>query len=87
MCVCFFLDCSSLSRPANGRVVIEGGTATYTCNLGYTLHGSSVRKCSGGRWSGYASTCIRSNNILIKYLLSDGLLYCFFDSRVMWKTP
>ncbi|XP_062518244.1 CUB and sushi domain-containing protein 2-like [Corticium candelabrum] len=53
--------CPSLSNPTNGGVSVNGRTATYTCNSGYTLRGSAVRQCSGGQWSGYASTCIRKS--------------------------
>ena len=54
--------CATLSNPSNGRVTISstsvGGTATYSCNSGYILAGSSRRTCqSGGTWSRSAPSC------------------------------
>ncbi|XP_062517604.1 clotting factor C-like [Corticium candelabrum] len=56
--------CPSLSNPTNGRVSINGRTATYTCDSRYTLRGSAVRQCSGSRWSGYVPTCLQSCLVL-----------------------
>ena len=62
--------CSDLTVPANGMISYNMGTvslrpvntvATYTCDPGYTLNGStSTRTCgSDGLWSGSAPTCQR----------------------------
>ena len=56
------IDCGDLSNPVNGRVVLqlttEGSVATYSCNKGYKLSGSSTRTCgSDGAWTGDAPTC------------------------------
>ena len=68
---CFFsmavpraIQCSALSDPAFGSVVLTGrkvgSTATYSCNSGYVLDGSSLRVCQqDGQWSGEAPTCRR----------------------------
>ena len=64
--MCSFLtavNCGTLSNPARGRVSHTGGTtfgqaATYSCNTGYDLVGSSTRICQATRvWSGSAPTC------------------------------
>ena len=56
------VDCGSLSNPVNGIVSYIASTyeqtATYSCNTGYNLVGSSSRRCSStGRWSGSKPTC------------------------------
>ena len=57
------VNCGSLSNPARGHVSHTGGTtfgksATYSCNTGYNLVGSSIRTCQTTRvWSGSAPTC------------------------------
>ncbi len=51
-----------LSNLTNGFVTVNvldvGGTATYTCNTGYGLVGSSTRNClQFGMWSGNEPAC------------------------------
>ena len=59
------VNCGTLTNPVNGRVSHSGGTtfghrATYSCDTGYNLVGSSTRTCqSTRRWSGSAPTCQR----------------------------
>ncbi len=49
---------SSIVYLANGRVSVEGSTATYTCDTGYTLSGSSSRTCrDNGSWSSPEPLC------------------------------
>ena len=71
MCVAAFIsfiyvttvnECVKLLNPANGQVSTSstavGGTATYTCNQGYTLAGSPMRTCESDRtWSGATPIC------------------------------
>ena len=55
------VECPDLMDPDNGRVDYEtqvGSSATYTCNTGYQLIGTSTRTCqSDGTWSGSDPTC------------------------------
>ena len=56
--------CPKLSDPANGDVEITGvnpgDRATYQCDNGHVLVGSSSRKCrQNGQWSGEAPICKR----------------------------
>ena len=57
------VNCGTLTNPANGQVTHTAGatfgqTATYSCNTGYNLVGSSTRTCQATRvWSGSAPTC------------------------------
>ncbi|XP_052809401.1 sushi, von Willebrand factor type A, EGF and pentraxin domain-containing protein 1-like [Mya arenaria] len=57
-------QCSALTAPANGRVDKNyettplGGTATYSCDAGYTLSDTATRYCvSGTGWVGSGPTC------------------------------
>ena len=56
------VNCGTLNNPTNGQVTTTGTTfgqnATYSCNTGYNLMGSSTRTCqSTGVWSGDVPTC------------------------------
>uniref|UniRef100_A0A1X7VM60 Sushi domain-containing protein n=1 Tax=Amphimedon queenslandica TaxID=400682 RepID=A0A1X7VM60_AMPQE len=57
------IDCGDLPDIANGEVSIApdtmlGSNATYSCDDGYTLQGSSMRMCqANGEWSGSQPTC------------------------------
>ena len=57
------MDCGNLHNPKNGQVNHIGGTtfeqtATYSCDTGYNLVGSSDRTCQAtGVWSGSAPNC------------------------------
>ena len=63
ICIFYYVGrCSYLSPPENGGVSMTtsdvGGTATYTCNSGFRLIGSSNRTClSNGIWSGSQPIC------------------------------
>ena len=62
--ICRIINCGELNSPSNGQVTIidntAGGTAVYTCNLGYTLVGRDTRTCQeDGSWSGTAPICRR----------------------------
>ena len=54
--------CPKLNDPENGDVkisgVIPGSKATYQCDKGFILVGSSSRRCQrNGKWSGEAPIC------------------------------
>ena len=57
------VDCGLLNDTTNGAVDTSSGTAfmmtaTYTCNLGYTLSSTDSRMClASGLWSGEAPVC------------------------------
>ena len=56
------LACGDLPNPRFGRVDLTGrtigSTATYSCQRGYTLVGTSTRTCQANRqWSGVAPVC------------------------------
>ena len=47
-----------IGPPANGRILFDGLTVTYTCNPGYTLNGPMTRICRDDKtWSLTAPTC------------------------------
>ena len=68
------MDCGLLPNITNGMLsynpqgqdqTLVGATATFTCNTGYTLNGSSMRTCqTGGAWSGSDPTCDGKYNVL-----------------------
>ena len=64
------IDCGDLSAPSNGHISITattfGSVATYSCDLGYTLDGSTSRICqSNGQWSGSQPSCSGEWSLLI----------------------
>ena len=64
-------DCGSLTNPINGQVDTSPGTnymstATYSCDNGYELNGSSTRTCSSdGMWTRAAPICVARTLVLI----------------------
>ena len=57
------MECGTLNATTNGQVNHSAGTtfgqtATYSCDIGYTLEGNSTRTCqANGMWSGSEPTC------------------------------
>jgi len=54
--------CPALENPENGGVIFidlfEGNKATFTCNLGYNMLGTTVITClSLGIWDSRPPTC------------------------------
>ena len=51
-------DISEIVSPVHGQVSIEGVTATYICDAGYTLSGSQSRTCGAdGTWTLSEPSC------------------------------
>ena len=56
------VNCGGLSSPMNGSIsgnlTVYPNIVTFSCDPGFNLRGSSVRKCqSNGTWDGYETTC------------------------------
>jgi len=59
---CTIVDCGAITDPANGSVSVlkttYGSTASYSCQQGFGLTGTSSRTCQAdATWSGTAPTC------------------------------
>ena len=57
------VNCEALTNPENGKVMFEstavGTIASYFCDSGYDLQGTSQREClSSGMWYGDEPTCL-----------------------------
>ena len=62
--VCLVHGCPYLRDPGNGRVTYEGTTASFVCDSGYKLVGSSSVNCNNcGKWQGEAPVCVAGNNL------------------------
>ncbi|XP_064616221.1 sushi, von Willebrand factor type A, EGF and pentraxin domain-containing protein 1-like [Liolophura sinensis] len=60
---CVISQCSEVPTPENGRRIVYrrqvGGTVSFQCNQGYTLHGSKERVCQANQeWSGETTSCV-----------------------------
>ena len=56
------VNCGDLSSPMNGslsgNLTVYPNIVTFSCDPGFILLGSSVRKCQfTGTWDGYKTTC------------------------------
>ncbi|EDO36505.1 predicted protein, partial [Nematostella vectensis] len=59
---CNAVDCGPLSPPMNGsasgRFTVFPNVVKFSCDKGFNLLGSSIRKCtSKGKWNGSITTC------------------------------
>ena len=68
------VDCGNLTNPTTGQVSTAGTTfgqtATYSCDAGYNLMGSTQRTCQvTGVWSGSAPTCQSMLLLELEYLV------------------
>ena len=79
------MNCGALTNPANGQVSHPGGTtvgqtATYSCNTGHNLVGSSTRTCQAtGQWSGDAPICERKLYCTQRSQASAAVNFCSFQ--------
>ena len=70
-------NCGPLTHPTNGQVNTSSGTlfqstATYTCDIGYTLNGSQSRNCGADEiWMSTEPSC---NGKLCYSISLQGLL-------------
>ena len=56
------VNCGCLPSPMNGSIsgnlTVYPNIVTFSCDAGFILRGSSVRKCqSNGTWHGYETNC------------------------------
>ncbi|XP_064387965.1 uncharacterized protein LOC135336171 isoform X3 [Halichondria panicea] len=81
---CVAITCSALSLIADGRISYNqrgapfpfGTSATYFCNVGFTLKGDSNRECGrSGVWSGSDPMCIASTCSSLASLLNGDIAY------------
>ena len=80
-----FADCPTPSTNSHSSVSVNGNVATYTCDNGYQLSGSSQRTCSSnGQWNGVAPHCFSCSqytysSILLKRIqLYKRFCYIYF---------
>ena len=79
------IACPALTNPVNGAVLVDGvtqgSTATYTCNIGYSISGDSVRNCGpDGTWQEPEPSC-QSMALSIMMLWLYGHV---FPSAISW---
>eukprot|EP00058_Branchiostoma_floridae_P027893 XP_002613384.1 hypothetical protein BRAFLDRAFT_68379 [Branchiostoma floridae] len=75
--VCNALKCQTLTAPAHGTVAggsSFGDTATYSCDAGYEVVGTSTRLCQPSRtWSGNEPTCEKLSCASLDAPLNGGI--------------
>ncbi|XP_053378181.1 complement receptor type 1-like isoform X2 [Mercenaria mercenaria] len=61
--ICQIYTCATLTDPSDGTVTATGNsfgnTATFSCDPGYDLIGSSLLTCGTGSWDDGAPTCTK----------------------------
>ena len=56
------VDCGAMFSPMNGSIfgnlTVYPNTVRFSCDLGFLVLGSSIRKCQhNGTWDGYDTVC------------------------------
>ena len=74
------IDCEHPGNVTNGMVSFDGtyldDIATYTCNFGYELVGSSQRVCQlNETWSNMVPTCDRKFLVFALYFFICNVIY------------
>lgn len=62
-------ECQALTSPTDGNVTLSSNgtltTATFTCEIGYSLDGKSAIQClADGTWSNSSPTCRKFHVVL-----------------------
>ncbi|XP_059096727.1 MAM and LDL-receptor class A domain-containing protein 2-like [Tigriopus californicus] len=80
--VCVKRGCDNVPSPDNGYRIYKHGRAmaTFFCNIGHDLIGSSVLICDGSAWNGTEPTCS-------KPILEQSLNCSFTHDTCYWGQP
>ena len=85
--LCIVIDCGTPDINSNSTVIAPnttfGNRAVYSCRVGFTLRGDSVRTCQiDGQWSGNAPNCTGQWTIYIYIYI---YIYIIFKSNIIFN--
>ena len=77
------VDCGDPGTPTNGQRSLSSTTynsaVIYTCDVGYTLQGSTSRTCqSNGQWSGSVPQCKGMSELIEGLAIHPHQLYMWY---------